>query len=270
MDEPLLASNYPFTSAMRSPWLTTAGDNMTLPAPAEESNWASWMRWDAQQPETKPGTAQGDAASFPDPSRRPHAHSQTQSLPPHTIPTSAPMYSQPNGVPFTFGQSIDGSPAFDFNGHTLSSPHEAELQQQNGFYSPPVWQQQQQQQQMTDNAFYATSRFEQASLVAPHPPVSTPSLHHSPASLNNGRASSSSAHSSPEPAVNSKKRKQSEEEDDDLDSMPAGKKGGQPPKKTAHNMIEKRYRTNLNDKIAALRDSEFSIEPRGEHVTNIR
>lgn len=27
------------------------------------------------------------------------------------------------------------------------------------------------------------------------------------------------------------------------------------PKKTAHNMIEKRYRTNLNDKIAALRDS---------------
>jgi hypothetical protein len=27
------------------------------------------------------------------------------------------------------------------------------------------------------------------------------------------------------------------------------------PKKKAHNMIEKRYRTNLNDKIAALRDS---------------
>lgn len=27
------------------------------------------------------------------------------------------------------------------------------------------------------------------------------------------------------------------------------------PKKTAHNMIEKRYRTNLNDKISALRDS---------------
>lgn len=27
------------------------------------------------------------------------------------------------------------------------------------------------------------------------------------------------------------------------------------PKKTAHNMIEKRYRTNLNDKIALLRDA---------------
>lgn len=31
------------------------------------------------------------------------------------------------------------------------------------------------------------------------------------------------------------------------------------PKKTAHNMIEKRYRTNLNDKIAALRDSVPSL-----------
>lgn len=33
----------------------------------------------------------------------------------------------------------------------------------------------------------------------------------------------------------------------------------QPVKKTAHNMIEKRYRTNLNDKITALRDSVPSL-----------
>ncbi|KAF4978885.1 hypothetical protein FDECE_18143, partial [Fusarium decemcellulare] len=36
---------------------------------------------------------------------------------------------------------------------------------------------------------------------------------------------------------------------------PATRRHSSPPKKTAHNMIEKRYRTNLNDKIAALRDS---------------
>ncbi|KAF7560218.1 hypothetical protein G7046_g3940 [Stylonectria norvegica] len=36
---------------------------------------------------------------------------------------------------------------------------------------------------------------------------------------------------------------------------PANRRHCSPPKKTAHNMIEKRYRTNLNDKIAALRDS---------------
>ncbi|PTD08158.1 Sterol regulatory element-binding protein 1 [Fusarium culmorum] len=36
---------------------------------------------------------------------------------------------------------------------------------------------------------------------------------------------------------------------------PATRRHCSPPKKTAHNMIEKRYRTNLNDKISALRDS---------------
>ncbi|KAK9450901.1 uncharacterized protein V1518DRAFT_412008 [Limtongia smithiae] len=40
-----------------------------------------------------------------------------------------------------------------------------------------------------------------------------------------------------------------------------GAKGGKvtKPKKTAHNMIEKRYRTNLNDKISALRDCVPSL-----------
>ncbi|KAG5798274.1 hypothetical protein H9Q69_002672 [Fusarium xylarioides] len=36
---------------------------------------------------------------------------------------------------------------------------------------------------------------------------------------------------------------------------PATRRHCSPPKKAAHNMIEKRYRTNLNDKIATLRDS---------------
>ena len=44
--------------------------------------------------------------------------------------------------------------------------------------------------------------------------------------------------------------------DDDASDKPPSK---QPAKKTAHNMIEKRYRTNLNDKIAALRDSVPSL-----------
>ena len=48
-----------------------------------------------------------------------------------------------------------------------------------------------------------------------------------------------------------------------------------PVKKTAHNMIEKRYRTNLNDKIAALRDSVPSLRimsksARGEDTADDR
>lgn len=72
--------------------------------------------------------------------------------------------------------------------------------------------------------------------------------------------------------ANSRKRKSSADvEDEDDEEDPAGG----PIKKTAHNMIEKRYRTNLNDKIAALRDSVPSLRimsksARGEDTTEDR
>lgn len=62
---------------------------------------------------------------------------------------------------------------------------------------------------------------------------------------------------SPDSSKLGRKRKSSadvDDEDDDDDED-----GSHPVKKTAHNMIEKRYRTNLNDKIAALRDSVPSL-----------
>lgn len=78
--------------------------------------------------------------------------------------------------------------------------------------------------------------------------------------------------SSPENDLNkSRKRKPSADDDDDDDED-----GDSPqPKKTAHNEIEKRYRTNLNDKIAALRDSVPSLRimsksARGEDTTEDR
>jgi hypothetical protein len=76
--------------------------------------------------------------------------------------------------------------------------------------------------------------------------------HHSP---NSTASTKSHSISSPDNHERSRKRKSSaeaDEEEEDDDSNP-------PVKKTAHNMIEKRYRTNLNDKIAALRDSVPSL-----------
>lgn len=69
----------------------------------------------------------------------------------------------------------------------------------------------------------------------------------------------------------SRKRKSSDEPEEDEEEDEDGK----PIKKTAHNMIEKRYRMNLNDKIAALRDSVPSLRimsksVRGEDTTEDR
>ena len=91
--------------------------------------------------------------------------------------------------------------------------------------------------------------------------------HQSP---NSPASTKSQSVSSPDNNDRNRKRKSSAEVDDedDEDSNP-------PVKKTAHNMIEKRYRTNLNDKIAALRDSVPSLRimtksARGEDTADDR
>lgn len=272
----MLSTDFSFGN-MRAPWFTSAGDDMTLAAPANDmSSWNQWMQFtpasasqDSQNVDPKPVDGQGPQTYLAPNQQQPpqpNRPQQSQSMPVGDIPTTASMFAQSSGGPFTFGHTADMPPAFDFNGNVLSSPLTGDMPPQNGFYSPPLWQQQQQQQhhhhhqqQMEDNTLFSPTQYAQPSFAAPPPPASTPSLHHSPHSLNNGRASSTSSHSSPEPVTHTKKRK-SPSEDEDLDAGSSGKREkGQPPKKTAHNMIEKRYRTNLNDKIAALRDSEFAI-----------
>lgn len=60
-----------------------------------------------------------------------------------------------------------------------------------------------------------------------------------------------------EPARTTLKRKASTADDQDASSQGSDKNHG--PKKVAHNEIEKRYRTNLNDRIIELRDSVPSL-----------
>ncbi|KAH8808503.1 hypothetical protein F5884DRAFT_792454 [Xylogone sp. PMI_703] len=96
---------------------------------------------------------------------------------------------------------------------------------------------------------------------------------HRPSSTSSASPNHSNSASSPETAVPSRKRKSSTEGEEEEEDEHAGQ--GPPVKKTAHNMIEKRYRTNLNDKIADLRDSVPSLRimtksQRGEDTTDDR
>jgi hypothetical protein len=76
-------------------------------------------------------------------------------------------------------------------------------------------------------------------------------------------------------ASNKRKAPMVTDADDDDDDDEEHGEHERPIKKTAHNMIEKRYRNNLNDKIAALRDSVPSLRimtksARGEDTTEDR
>lgn len=102
-----------------------------------------------------------------------------------------------------------------------------------------------------------------------HSPKSEPS----PPSSAGGDKRHASSPAGSDAKSGSRKRKSSADVDDDDDDEDGD--GQQPVKKTAHNMIEKRYRTNLNDKIAALRDSVpalriMSKSARGEDTTEDR
>lgn len=102
-----------------------------------------------------------------------------------------------------------------------------------------------------------------------HSPKSEPSPRSSTGGTDKGAMPSPEVTEGSKP---SRKRKSSADFDEDEEEED---EHGQPVKKTAHNMIEKRYRTNLNDKIAALRDSVpalriMSKSARGEDTTEDR
>jgi hypothetical protein len=83
----------------------------------------------------------------------------------------------------------------------------------------------------------------------------------SPASTSHARTSISSISPAPDiseqPAKKKGGRKRKVSNSDEEQQSPED--GGPPIKKTSHNVIEKRYRNNLNDKIAELRDSVPSL-----------
>lgn len=157
-------------------------------------------------------------------------------------------------IPFGDAFGADGEPLF---------PADWDLQDQSptydGLYSTPLSWDPPQVKPLNSGPAYPTlnalSLAQQEKLCSiAMPDKYNLSNKHSPQSSSSAYKSSVS---SPEGLDNSRKRKSSAEADEDDDD---GSNEKHPPvKKTAHNMIEKRYRTNLNDKISALRDSVPSL-----------
>ncbi|TGZ81596.1 hypothetical protein EX30DRAFT_249864 [Ascodesmis nigricans] len=184
------------------------------------------------------------------------------------IDPTAPSAVEGRGF-LQFGSDRASDPVFDFNGYS-TSPTQARRQNSTD-YPQYGWSRPQEQ------------RNEFPTWQAPPPP---PPPHHQPPQLPSTQPqlrspiqagsplrhsmSPTASHSSPDsradshsddnaPAPRSKKRKTSTDDSGEGATATSTPTTRKQPKKTAHNMIEKRYRTNLNDKIAALRDSVPSL-----------
>ncbi|APA06875.1 hypothetical protein sscle_02g016450 [Sclerotinia sclerotiorum 1980 UF-70] len=160
---------------------------------------------------------------------------------------------------FADSLGLDDDPLFPTNWDENTPPYDGGLYSTPLNWDPPPMPKQEDLQDigptynsMNSNGGLTAAQQEKLRDIAMPPHLQYQSQH-SPIST----TSKSNSISSPESQDMSRKRKSSAEADEDDED----ESGGQHPpvKKTAHNMIEKRYRNNLNDKIAALRDSVPSL-----------
>ncbi|RDI76400.1 hypothetical protein Vi05172_g13620 [Venturia inaequalis] len=265
--------DYNFIDAMAPGWTGAQPEGASYEAiasPRALSNgmlssshaWSDYMQWNPNQP--RPRNQMSPADPMPteeQPSlfaRRSNAllNNPALGLSSASQQTSASAVSN---IPFTFGTPGTSATTFDYGGTSSNSSGNLSIRDGTSWSA-------------TLNPLGTSSLVMQPSLGFPGPSpfsnAATPSLpavdtnrspqQYSPTPANDRTNSSVSAPSSPEettPVTTNTKKRQSEASDDASDK--SGKH--QPVKKTAHNMIEKRYRTNLNDKIAALRDSVPSL-----------
>ncbi|KAH6719333.1 hypothetical protein BKA61DRAFT_630021 [Leptodontidium sp. MPI-SDFR-AT-0119] len=173
-----------------------------------------------------------------------------------------------NSVAFTDTLALDDDPLFPADWDQETPPYEGNLYSTPLSWEPPT----EPKIEPIPSAPYTTMNTLTAAQQEKLRNIAMPQhlqyrSHNSPHST---ASTKSHSISSPDNNDRSRKRKSSADVDDeeDDDSNP-------PVKKTAHNMIEKRYRTNLNDKIAALRDSVPSLRimtksARGEDTADDR
>lgn len=246
--------------------------------PDNADEWSEWLRWDPTHdvvsPDSSTKTSNNspvqdlgfNADQFP-----PLAGDETLAPPPLIVGDDANFgdfsfddaafdFGQTDGkaddLPFLFGaDSTTLQPIVD---HLNTNPKEPSP---SSSLWPPVGQNHdaQQQSELLAPVILGSNDYPVTSGPAS---VSSASQHRSsPASTSHARTSISSVSPAPEqteqPAKKKGGRKRKVSNSDEDERSPED--GGPPIKKTSHNVIEKRYRNNLNDKIAELRDSVPSL-----------
>ena len=181
--------------------------------------------------------------------------------------------------PVFFNNATSHSSAFPMQGRSLfetSAINPLQLSKDGSFGADLVMSQQSQQlkQEITDEEFglFDSSPNMSSPTKQQQPPMETITIPRDSRGAVSKPSSSSRSRIASDASSNSRKRKTSSmasspESSATPQSPPTATASsskhtaphGQSRKKTAHNVIEKRYRTNLNDKILALRDAVPSL-----------
>lgn len=238
-------------------------------------DWEDWLRWDPTADATSPeddtfhsGSSKNDSP-LQDPVLPVNSElfgrgAANDTLAPPLIVGEDTLDFGASSItgnePFLFGMGNDAASGFDFNQTATFQPVHPGMPKidTNAAWTlpsnaPP--------QNVTLSAL--SNEYTQQFPAAGPASVTTPSLHYSPETSSHNRTSISSNSTSPNPPKKRggrKRKAEVEQEPEQREENGDSQDGDEPPvKKTSHNVIEKRYRNNLNDKIVELRNSVPSL-----------
>jgi hypothetical protein len=257
-------------------WQADFSSSFETPLGQSNEDWEDWLRWDpAADESTSPendfslaGSSKNDSpiqdAVFPaiDFSK---LGPDGNNIPPFIMGDDTLNFANdfPGNDAFNFGNTNDTTSSFDFG---LTASHQPGLPQVQKAATPgAVWP-------LPSNAgdqdvldLSAMSHDQSFQLPTQGPAsVTTPSLHHSPESTSGKRTSLSSQPSPDPPKKRGGRKRKAEVQPETKNENGDSQDGDEPPvKKTSHNVIEKRYRNNLNDKIIELRQSVPALRAMG-------
>ncbi|KAK0364933.1 Clr6 histone deacetylase associated PHD protein-2 Cph2 [Friedmanniomyces endolithicus] len=244
----------------------------------EGEDWEDWLRWDPAADPTSPdtGTFHSGSSKNDSPLQDPAIPVQPESdlfgkrygdtiAPPLVVGEDAldfGMTSMLSNEPFLFGLSNDAASSFDSSCQAYP-PLQHEIPRFATNWTLPS------NVQPEDVTLSALSNEPAQYPFNTLPPDTALGLHHSTGSLSQQRTSSSGNSDSNSPSHSAPKKRTGRKRKAEIEHEKVAENGesvdgDEPPvKKTSHNVIEKRYRNNLNDKIVELRNAVPALRAMG-------
>ena len=218
-------------------------------------DWEDWLRWDPSTENMSPGSSTKESGPLTDAEDSFAWLQPDKTVDPTLVVGDSVLDFNDPAQPYVFGSDEAASAHIPFDAQKVSAPHWPSIEIEHP--SPP----ESRQDSLSSNSSVARYRRISASTINTG---MLDSQQHSPDS----HTHSSSALSSLSPQATAPPKKKPGRKRKSVASGDSSVDGEPPVKKTSHNVIEKRYRNNLNDKILELRDSVPSLrvtsKPNGE------